>query len=74
MTITATELKINLGKYLDLAMTEEIIVTKNGRPIAKMVNPYKEKIDDLYSLAGILSENMTLEEAKKERLERKCAY
>ena len=31
MTITATELKNNLGKYLILAATEDIFITKNGR-------------------------------------------
>ena len=30
MTITATELKNNLGKYLILAATENIFITKNG--------------------------------------------
>ena len=30
MSITATELKSNLGKYLLLAATEDIFITKNG--------------------------------------------
>ena len=30
MSITATELKRNLGKYLTLAATEDIYITKNG--------------------------------------------
>ena len=30
MTITATELKKNLGKYLILAATEDIFITKNS--------------------------------------------
>ena len=30
MSITATELKINLGKYLMLAETEDIYITRNG--------------------------------------------
>ena len=30
MSITATELKRNLGKYLLLAATEDIFITKNG--------------------------------------------
>ena len=34
MQITATELKMNLGKYLDLVLTEDIWVSKNGRIIA----------------------------------------
>ena len=30
MSITATELKANLGKYLQMAETEDIYITKNG--------------------------------------------
>ena len=30
MSITATELKSNLGKYLLLAATEDIFITRNG--------------------------------------------
>jgi prevent-host-death family protein len=38
--ITATELKTNLGKYLDLALLKkETIITKNGSKIARLV-PY----------------------------------
>ena len=74
MTITATELKENLGQYLDMAMREEIVITKNGKPVAKMVNPFMEKIEMLHSLTGILSTDMTLEEARRERIEKKCAY
>lgn len=31
MSITATELKMNLGKYLLLAESEDIFITKNGK-------------------------------------------
>ena len=41
MTITATELKNNLGKYLILAATEDIFITKNGKTIAKLTSPYQ---------------------------------
>ena len=33
MSITATELKINLDKYLMLAETEDIYITRNGKVI-----------------------------------------
>ncbi len=53
MTITATEFKQNLGKYLDMISTsgEDIYITKNGKVIAKMSNP---KIDALNAIAGAL--------------------
>lgn len=44
-TITATELKSNLGKYLDYAIdNHEIIITKNGKKAARL-SPYITDID-----------------------------
>lgn len=68
MSITATELKNNLGKYLILAEKEDIFVTKNGKVIAKITNPYQKRVDIANSLFGILSDDITLEESKEERL------
>ena len=50
MTITATELKNNLGKYLILAATEDIFITKNGKTIAKLTSPYQNKLDTVNAL------------------------
>ena len=35
MSITATELKNNLGKYLLLSAKEDVFITKNGKVVAK---------------------------------------
>ena len=71
MNITATELKTNIGKYLVLAASEDIIVTKNNRPIAKLTNVKEDKMEILNSLVGVIPNNgCTLEDAKKERLAR----
>lgn len=70
MSITATELKINLGKYLMLAETEDIYITRNGKVVAKLTNPYQDRVDIAKSLFGILPNDMTLEETKEERLNR----
>ena len=45
MSITATELKMNLSKYLTLASTEDIYITKNGKIVAKLTNPNQSRID-----------------------------
>ncbi len=68
MSITATELKLNLGKYLSLAETEDIFITKNGKVIAKLSNPYQDRVNIAKSLFGILPADTTLEEACQERL------
>ena len=70
MSITATELKSNLGKYLMLAATEDIFVTKNGKVVAKISNPYQDRVNIAKSLFGILPADVTLEEVREERLDR----
>ncbi len=68
MSITATELKANLGKYLMIAETEDIYITRNGKIVAKLTNPYQDRVDVAKSLFGILPNDVTLEEAREERL------
>ena len=45
MSITATELKSNLGKYLMLAATEDIFIAQNGKIVAKLSNPHQDRVD-----------------------------
>ena len=68
MSITATELKSNLGKYLQLASKEDIYITRNGKVVARLSNPYQDRVDIANSLFGILSADKTLEESEEERL------
>ena len=62
MTITATELKNDLSKYLQLAESEDVLITKNGRIMCKLSSPYADKIAILESLVGIIPEGATIEE------------
>lgn len=68
MSITATELKNNLGKYLLLSATEDIYITKNGKVVAKLVNPHQNRIETAKSLFGILPKDVDLNKAREERL------
>jgi antitoxin (DNA-binding transcriptional repressor) of toxin-antitoxin stability system len=52
MVVTATEFKTNFGKYLDLLLKEDIFITRNGKTIAKVVNPHVSAVD---SISGLLS-------------------
>ena len=67
MSITATELKMNLGKYLLLSETEDIYITKNGKIVAKLSNPNQDRIELAKSLFGVIPAEVTLEEAQAER-------
>ena len=66
MSITATELKTNLGKYLMLAETENIYITRNGKVVAKLSNAYQGRVDVAKSLFGVLSNDRTQEGAREE--------
>ena len=68
MSVTATELKANLSKYLLLAAREDVYITQYGKVVAKLTNPFQDRIAIAESLFGSLPQTMTLEEAKAERL------
>ena len=68
MSITATELKTNISKYLALDTKEDIYITQYGKVVAKLTNPYQDRVDIAKSLFGSVPDSMTLEEAKEERL------
>lgn len=71
MQITATEFKLNLGHYFELVKDEDIWISKNGKIIAKLVNPNVSAVD---SISGILKdkapENIDRNTMQEERIGR----
>lgn len=70
MVITATELKTNLGKYLDSVEREDVLVTKNGKIVARITRPEDNKFELLDSLVGCLEGAVDFDEARTDRLKR----
>ncbi len=71
MLVTATEFKNNIGKYLALVATEDILITKNGKTIARLSGAKPNKAEIVRSLVGIIpNDGTTLEQAREERLAR----
>ena len=71
MQVTATEFKLNFGKYLDLLLTEDIWITRNGKTVAKMINPNVSAVDSISGvLAGKVSPDVDRHSLKEERLSR----
>ncbi len=68
MYLTATQFKNNFGEYLKLAETEDIYVTKNNKVVAKVSNPFVDRMQMAESLFGILPNEYDLETSKTERL------
>ena len=69
MSITAMELKQNLSKYLLLSMTEDIYITRNGKVVSKLTNPFQDKLSTVDALFGSVPDTVTLEAAREERLD-----
>jgi len=77
MQVALSDLKINVGKYVDLAETTDIIITKYGKPTAKIIRYDKEpwylkkmpdKITSVESLFGTLPDDIDLDDVRMERL------
>lgn len=69
MSITATELKANLSKYLLLSATEDIYITRNGKVVSKLTNPFQDRVNIAKSLIGVIPPDVSLEEAREERMD-----
>jgi len=57
MIVSATEFKMNLGKYLDLVNQEEITITRNGKTVAKLVPEEEDLVALTESLFGIVPDS-----------------
>ena len=77
MRVALSDLKINVGKYVDLAETEDVIITKYGKPAAKIIRYDKEpwymkklpeKITSVESLFGTLPDDVDADDVRTGRL------
>ena len=71
-TATSTEIQNNFGRYLHIVMNGgEVIITRNGKEVARVI-PRKAVVSYLTdSLTGILSEKADMDQVKEERLKAK---
>ena len=75
MEVTLTELKNNLGKYVTMSQDKDILITKNGKIISKLTEPFsarKEKMEKKKIakelVSSIKGEYMSLDDIRAERL------
>ncbi|SKA58557.1 type II toxin-antitoxin system Phd/YefM family antitoxin [Succinivibrio dextrinosolvens] len=69
---TATELKNHLGKYLQMVIDgNEVILTKNGQEIGRIIPKTKVVSYLTDSLTGIIKGNYDYEKEKEEALRKK---
>ena len=68
MIVTATEFKTNFGKYLDMLTKEDIFITRNGKPIAKVINPQVSAVDSLRGMLKNVPSDIDMDSLREERL------
>jgi len=68
--ITASEFKTKIGYYLSLVSKEDIIITRNGKRIARLTGANEDLVSTAKSLFGILPSDATVEEAREEKMQR----
>lgn len=68
MLVTATEFKTNFGKYLDMVAKEDIFITRNGKTIAKVINPQISAVDSLRGMLKGAPSDIDLDSLREERL------
>ena len=70
MIVTSTDVQNNFGKYLEMASGGEVIITKNGVPVARLLG-MKESVNFLSDrLVGLIPNDLDEDSAKAERLAR----
>ena len=68
MIVTATEFKTNFGKYLDMLTKEDIFITRNGKTIAKVINPQVSAVDSLREMLKNVPSDIDMDSLREERL------
>jgi len=77
MQVTLSDLKVIVGRYVDLADTVDVIITKYGKPAAKIIRCDKvpwymkklpEKITSIDNLFGTIPNDINLDDVRLEQL------
>ena len=68
MIVSSTEVQNNFGKYVKLASKQEIIITKKGQPVARLVGN-NEAVSFLSDrLVGLVPRDVNENAEREERL------
>lgn len=66
--ITLTEFKKNMNKYIELSSEKDVYLTSYGKIVAKLTTPFQDRLKLAESLFGAIPDDVSEDEAKKERL------
>ncbi len=68
MQISLSELKANIGKYIEMAEHQDIFITKNGKPAAKLTSARVDRVALMESIFGIIPSDVNWDAIKMERI------
>jgi len=68
MQISLSNLKTNAGKYITMADTMDIFITRNGKPVAKLTSVKQDKKSSLEKIIGAIPSDMDYDKIREERL------
>lgn len=75
MEITLTELKANLGKYIIMSEREDILITKNGKIVSRLTEPFSARKEKMRKkqiakrlVGSIRSEYVSVDKVREERM------
>ncbi|MDR1322761.1 MAG: type II toxin-antitoxin system prevent-host-death family antitoxin [Gracilibacteraceae bacterium] len=70
MIVNSTEVQNNFGKYLELASGQEVVITKNGAAVARLIGIRRPASFLSDQLVGIIPADVDEKAIKDERLAR----
>ena len=66
--ISISEFRKNIKLYSSKVKEEDILVMSNGKPIMRISDPMKDKVEKMISLQGIIDTDKTFEEIMEEKI------
>ena len=70
MIVSSTDVQNNFGKYLELASGQEIVITKNGTAVARLIGIGNQEKSMAEQLRGIIPDSVDEKDIKSERMSR----
>ncbi|MDR3121288.1 MAG: type II toxin-antitoxin system prevent-host-death family antitoxin [Clostridiales bacterium] len=70
MIVNSTEVQNNFGKYLELASRQEILITRNGTAVARLIGIKEREKSLSEQLRGIIPSDVDESAVKAERMGR----
>jgi len=71
MIVNSTDVQNSFGKYLDMAASQEIVITRNGKAVARLVGINIQEQSLAERLRGIIPDDVNEKAIRDERMSRK---